>query len=381
MNDLDIGLPFHDTEEIPRSRAARHRRKRQRGRERRRSSVAFIVMILVFGLLAGGAWYGYGKVKGFLKAPDYAGNGTGQAVIQVEEGDTATDIANTLFKADVVKSAKAFTNAAEQDAKAQTLQPGSYTLRKQMSAAAALKLMLDPASKSVKRFTVPEGLSSKQVLERISKQAAIPLAQLQTASKDAAALGLPEFAAGSAEGFLFPDTYELQKGDTAASILKQMVARTLAVMEEDNFVAEATKRGLTPREALIVASLVEGEGIPEDFAKISRVVYNRLNEEMPLEFDSTTNYGRELAGLPRKNRFTREELRDPKNAYRTHNKRGLPPGPIANPGKAAFDSSVAPAEGDWLFFVLIDKAGHSAFAVTLPEHENNVEKCKQAKLC
>jgi UPF0755 protein len=381
MNDLDIGLPFHDTEEIPRSRAARHRRKRQRGRERRRSSVAFIVMILVFGLLAGGAWYGYGKVKGFLKAPDYAGNGTGQAVILVEEGDTATDIANTLFKADVVKSAKAFTNAAEQDTKAQTLQPGTYTLHKQMSAAAALKLMLDPASKSVKRFTVPEGLSSKQVLERISKQAAIPLAQLQSASKDAAALGLPEFAAGNPEGFLFPDTYELQKDDTAASILKQMVARTLAVMEEDNFVAEAQKRGLTPREALIVASLVEGEGIPEDFAKIARVVYNRLNQDMPLEFDSTTNYGRELAGLPRKNRFTREELRDPKNAYRTHNKRGLPPGPIANPGKAAFDSSVAPAEGDWLFFVLIDKAGHSAFAVTLGEHETNVEKCKQAKLC
>ncbi len=194
MNDLDIGLPFNDTEEIPRSRAARHRRKRQRGRERRRSSVAFIVMILVFALLAGGAWYGYGKVKDFFAVEDYAGAGTGQAVVQVEDGDTATDIANTLFKADVVKSAKAFTNAAEKNPDSQRLQPGTYTLRKQMSASAALTLMLDPASKSVKSFLIREGLTIKEILPEIAKQTAIPLADFVTAAKDPAALGVPDWA-------------------------------------------------------------------------------------------------------------------------------------------------------------------------------------------
>jgi UPF0755 protein len=136
---------------------------------------------------------------------------------------------------------------------------------------------------------------------------------------------------------------------------------------------------LSAYEALIVASLVEGEGIPSDFAKIARVVYNRLKEPMPLEFDSTTNYGRELAGKPRKSsaQFTRAELRDPSNPYRTHDKPGLPPGPIANPGKAALDAAVLPAGGPWLYFVRIDKKGNSAFASTLADHEANIARSRK----
>jgi UPF0755 protein len=380
MNDLD-SLPFDDTDAPPRSRVAKHRRRRRRIGDRRRSIGAFVIVLIVFAVLGGGAWYSYGKVKGFLTAPDYPGNGSGETIIQVEEGDTVGDMANTLFRADVVKSAKAFTQAAEDDTRALSLQPGTYKLKKQMKASAALALMLDPASRDVKRFTVPEGLSSKQVYERISKQTGIPVADFQKAGKDAAALGLPSWAGGNVEGFLYPDTYERQKKDTAATILKAMVARTLGVLEDDNFVNEAGKKNLTPQEALIVASLVEGEGIPEDFPKIARVVYNRLKADMPLEFDSTTNYGRELKGQPRKNRFTREELRDPANKYSTHSNRGLPPTPIANPGKSALDAAIAPADGDWLFFVLIDKDGHSAFANTLDQHEANVQKCKDAGLC
>jgi UPF0755 protein len=381
MSDLDIGLPFHDVDAPPRSRVAKHRRRRQRGRDRRRSAAAFLVIVLVFALLGGGAWYGYGKVKSFFTAPDYTGGGAGEVSVQVEQGDTATDIANLLYEKGVVKSAKAFTNAAEDDPNSQTLQPGTYTLRKQMKASLALALMLDPSSRSVKRFTIPEGLSAKQVYERLSKQTGFPVADFQAAAKDANALGLPPWAGGNVEGFLFPDTYDLEKNDTAATIIKTMVDRMLKVLAEDDFVALAEKGNLTPQEALIVASLVEGEGIPDDFSKIARVVYNRIKANMPLEFDSTTNYGRELAGQPRKNRFAYNELRDPNNKYRTHDKRGLPPTPIANPGKAALDAAVSPADGDWLFFVLIDKAGHSAFAVKLSDHEANVDKCKKLKLC
>jgi UPF0755 protein len=381
MNDLDIGIPFNDSDAPPRSRVAKHRRRRQRGRDRGRSFAAFTVMVVVFGMLGAGGWYGYGKVKEFFTAPDYTGAGTTEVTVEVQDGDLVSNIANTLFKAGVVKSAKAFTQAAEDNPDSLRIQPGTYTLRKEMKASSALELMLDPKSKNVKRFTVPEGLSAKLVYEKISKQTGIPVAQFQAAGKNVAALGLPDFAEGSAEGFLFPDTYDLKKDATAASILKEMVGRTLKVLEDDNFVKLAQEKNLTPREALIVASLLEAEGIPEDFPKIARVVYNRLKEPMPLQFDSTTNYGRELAGKPRKTRFTREELRDPNNKWSTHLNRGLPPTPIANPGKAAFDAAVQPADGPWLYFVLVDKSGRSAFAKTLPEHEANIEKCKAAKLC
>jgi len=387
MNDLDIGLPFHDTEEIPRSRAARHRRKRQRGRERSRSSIAFIVMILVFALLAGGAWYGYGKVKGFFTAADYSGQGSGEAVVQVEDGDTATDIANTLFQADVVKSAKAFTNAAEQNTASQGLQPGTYTLRKQMAASAALSLMLDPASKSVKSFLIREGLTVKEILPQIAKQTGIPLADFEAAVKDPVALGVPTWARPDPakpavlEGFLFPAKYEVAKNDNAKTILTAMVAQSLKIMEEDGYLAAADQFNLTPLELLTVASLVEQEGVEADFTKVARVVYNRLKADMRLQFDSTTQYWLIQTGKGRKKILTNTELRDPANNYSTTTNAELPPTPISNPGKAGLDAAAKPADGNWLYFVVTEANGISSFADTLPEHEQNIEKCRAVKRC
>src|SRR5690349_12472046 len=146
MSDLDIGIPFNDAP--PRNRAGQHRRRR-RSEGRGRSAAALMVMLLVFGLLAGGAWYGYGKVRDFFTAPDYTGEGTGEVTVVVEQGDSAGNIANTLYSKGVVKSAKAFVNACEDDPRSRELQAGTYILRKQMKAAAALALMLDPASKDV----------------------------------------------------------------------------------------------------------------------------------------------------------------------------------------------------------------------------------------
>jgi UPF0755 protein len=383
VNDLDIGIPFSDAEVSP----GRHRRRRKRTERGRglRSVVALGLVVAVFGGLVLGGWWGYGQIKEYFTAPDYAGPGSGEVVVVIKAGDTATDIGNTLYKNEVVKSAKAFVEAAQADSESQNLQPGSYRLRKQMKATDALTLLLTPDSKIFKRFTVPEGKSVIQTLAIISKEAQIPLAQLQAAAKNPKVLGVPDWARPTPaaplvlEGFLFPDTYDVQPGDTPTTILASMVRATNAVMAEDEFERRAAAMNLSAYEALIVASLVEGEGIPSDFAKIARVVYNRLKEPMPLEFDSTTNYGRELAGKPRKSsaQFTRAELRDPSNPYRTHDKPGLPPGPIANPGKAALDAAVLPAGGPWLYFVRIDKTGNSAFASTLADHEANIARSRK----
>jgi UPF0755 protein len=135
-------------------------------------------------------------------------------------------------------------------------------------------------------------------------------------------------------------------------------------------------------QALKVASLLEGEGIPDDFPKIARVVYNRLfKEDMPLQFDSTTVYGREIRGVHRQTALSQAELNSSEDIYSTYTHKGLPPTPISNPGKAALEAAVAPADGPWLFFVLASEGGHSEFAVTYAEHQRNIEKCKAIGGC
>ena len=131
---------------------------------------------------------------------------------------------------------------------------------------------------------------------------------------------------------------------------------------------------------LIVASLVEKESIVSDMPKVARVVYNRLNHKpapMNLEFDSTTNYWRELNGLPRKFNLTTPELTDPTNQYRTYGLAGLPPGPIGNPGKDALTAAINPTlDQPWIYFVRIDKTGRSEFTDNLAQHQKNIAQAK-----
>jgi UPF0755 protein len=251
-----------------------------------------------------------------------------------------------------------------------------------MSGQAALALMLDPASKVSLRIAIPDGLTVTQTLARIAKQSKIPLADLQKAAANPAALGVPDWAQGTLEGFLFPDTYELEPGADASSVLTTMVGRAVKVMDDTGFVAKAKARNITPREGLIVASLLEGEGIPADYSKIARVVYNRLNSPSQLlQFDSTTVYGRELRGIPRQTALTQAELHDPADKYSTYAHPGLPPTPISNPGEQALVAAVNPAAGPWLFFVVVERNGASAFAATLAEHQQNIAKCKAIGRC
>lgn len=161
-----------------------------------------------------------------------------------------------------------------------------------------------------------------------------------------------------------------------------MVNRFLTVSGEMQIPDVARQKGITPFEALTVASLVEKEaGVPEDFGKVARVIYNRLKPEWDdiscgcLQFDSTTNYWRTQNGLPAKpsSQMSAAELNDPKNPYNTATVVGLPPGPIANPGRMALEAALNPTPGTWYFFVLVDKEGRSAFADTLAEHNANRE--------
>jgi UPF0755 protein len=221
--------------------------------------------------------------------------------------------------------------------------------------------------------------------QELSRKTHIPVDQFQAAAQDPAALGLPDFwfnrgdgkqSIKSVEGFLFPDTYQFDPGATPKQILTKMVGNFLKVAQDNRFVDTAQSKQVLPFEALTTASMVQVEaGNSADMPKVSRVVYNRLNHKptaMPLEFDSTSNYWRELHGQERKHNLSDAENNDPTNPYRTYGQVGLPPGPIGNPGKDALLAALNPAAGPWLYFVRIDKAGNSAFTDNFDEHRRNI---------
>jgi UPF0755 protein len=390
IDELDLAFDEHAERGRP-----RHRRP-PRGRKKTaaRSAAAFLVAFVLLAVLGGGAYLGYNKVKGFFTAADYNGPGTGQVTVLIPADASLTEIGNTLVKSDVVKSTKAFVNAAEDNPKGKNIQSGTYTMRKQMSAKDAVALMLDPKSRVVDGVTIPEGRTTFQVYELLSKATKIPVKDFQNAAKNPEALGVPGFwfnrtdgqkVPKSIEGFLFPDTYEFPPKSSAADILGTMVQRFLTVTENMDFVRTVEKeRQISPYEALTVASLAQAEaGNDADLGKIARVAYNRLySHTFPcdcLQFDVGINYYYQLTGRPTKSskQMTQADLTDPKNPYRTHGKPGLTPTPINNPGEAALRGAMAPPKGPWLYFVAIDKQGHSAFATTLEQQNKNIEIAKK----
>lgn len=366
----------------PYDRPSRSDRRRseveRRKRRRRRIFLPLLVLILIGGIGAGALAGGKSLTGRFGTTPDFAGAGSGDALVVVQPGDTATDIAATMVKQGVVKSEKAFAKAAKGDSRALGIQPGTYKLHKEMSGAAALALILDPTARLLSRVTIPEGLSVKDTLTLISQKSKISLTSLQAAAKDTAALDLPAYAKGKLEGFLFPETYPLEPDTTAASLLKSMVDQYKAKVEDAGLPQKAAAVNLTPYELLIVASLVEKETQqPDERVKVARVIYNRLDQDFFLGVDAAVLYGlgRSKGGL------SEADLKKD-TPYNNRINKGLPPTPIANPGVASLEAAAAPAAGPWLYYVLdADKPGHHLFTDDRDVFNAAKLKCQKANLC
>jgi UPF0755 protein len=355
------------------------RRSRRRRPSRARRAVKLIVLVLALALVVGAGYAAYGVlrpvVSGLTASNDYEGPGTGEVRVTVNEGDSGRAIAATLEKAGVVKTSKAFVDAAAEDPRAASIQPGTYTLRKQMSARGALAALAEGGTRAgVPRVTIPEGLWTQEVFERLSTSTGVPLADYQAAAKDPQALGLPSSAKGNLEGYLFPSTYEFAAKAPAAQQLKTMVAKA---------VEELTKAGVAEADmerTMIVASIVEGEVNGDaDRAKVARVIENRLRTTGPpnyglLQMDSTVHYAVKKRGRA----GTSDADRQSPSPYNTYRVQGLPPGPINNPGAASIEAAANPAEGPWLFFVTVDPStGETRFAATEREHQANVSLFNQ----
>jgi UPF0755 protein len=315
--------------------------------------VAVVVLALVAGLGLGGR-YVYDAAFG---APDYSGAGSGTAVIQVHSGDSARTVGQTLLDGGVVKSVKAFTKAAKANPGYRKLQPGFYELHLKMAASQALGFLLDGKHRRRGRVTIPEGTPLASVVDRLVKDTELPRADLLAALGNPAVLGLPSYAGNKPEGFLFPATYDVEPGTAAVDALRMMTEKYSEVAGGLSLDTGATAVHLTAYDVVIVASIIEKETAqPADRAKVARVVLNRLAKGMRLQLDSTLNY----VLAERKARLSNEDISSA-SPYNTYRHDGLPPTPIDSPGEAALTAALHPAAGNWLYFVTIDKAGHSLF--------------------
>jgi UPF0755 protein len=344
-----------------------------------RHRVVLLVALLVVVLVAVSGWLLVRPIFSHqVAAKDWTGAGSGEVRVRVNAGDGSATIADTLVKAGVVRSASAFTHAAANNPNGSTIQPGLYRLREHMSAAQALALMLDRASRLFVKVTFPEGTTEQEVISKLAIALKVPVATVQKVAASIGELGLPEgYAAGNAapstaEGFLYPITYDFDVGASPADALQQMTAQYVAEDRQLSFAATAKQRRMTPYHALIVASMIEGEAkFDADRAKVAQVIYNRLAAGMPLKVDATSRYGARLLGKDPAS-VPYAKLNSP---YNTYLHKGLPPTPINNPGAAAMTAAVNPAPGMWLYYVNGDAAGHLSF------FDNEADFTKAVAVC
>ena len=351
-----------------------NRSRRRRRRHRRPKALSVLAVVLALVVLVGGSFFAYHRGVEFLKdtfapPPDYKGQGAGTVLVQVHEGDTAADIGLTLKTKDVVKSVEAFTDAARANALSTGIQVGFYSMHKHMSAKSALDILIDPKNMVQSAVTLREGLTAAQIVDELARKTDFTARAFEKVLRRPATIGLPSYAEGSPEGYLFPATYEIPPNATPRSILRMMVGRYKEAAAKLHLVAEAKRLGYSPHDVMTVASLVQAEArFDKDFAKVSRVIYNRLDDDMPLQFDSTVHYAVGKDGGV----GTSDEQRATDSEYNTYKYPGLPPTPITAPGEQAIEAALNPAPGKWLYFVTTNPdKGTTKFAETYQEHLKN----------
>lgn len=366
LSDVVPGMK-PDTPQQSGRRAAARQRERRRRRRRRRALLALVLSVAVVGGAVAASWAGLAPVvQRFTEPNDYTGSGAGEVKVKIAPGSSGVAIGKVLADAGVVKTSKAFVEAAEKDrTRAASIQPGTYRMRSQMSAATALGMLLDPKARLQLSVTIPEGKRLPQTLDLLAEQLGLDRDALEAAAKDPAEIGLTAGTSkGNAEGFLFPLTYEFEPDVTATDVLRRMTQQSAKVLRET---------GLPPakwREVVIKASLVQAEaGRVEDMGKVARVMENRLATKTPLQLDSTVSFA-----VNRYNITTTAKERAVDSPYNTYRIVGLPSGPINSPGADAIDAVLKPEPGPWRYFVTVNPdTGETRFAETEAEHLANVK--------
>jgi UPF0755 protein len=349
-----------------------------RPRRRRKLLIALAVIVLLFGGVAFAGWT-------WLQRQINPSGGPGDTVtLEIAEGSSTGDIGNQLADANVIANATVW-NWYTRLKSVGSIQAGQYEMRENSSIDEAIETLEAGPAAPIGRFvTVPEGYTLPEVLGRIADpeegiegftverlQAVVDGGQVRSQFLPA--------EVQSAEGTLFPETYRVEEGEDETALVQRMVEQFDSVMTELDAENRAAAVGRSPYEVLIIASMVEEEAsIPEERPQVARVIYNRLAQEMPLQIDATSCY--ETGEIPCE--LTTEQL-ESDSPYNTRNRQGLPPTPIASPGRSSIEAALNPAQGDWLYYVRDAEAedGRHVFTNTYEEFLQAKERCQEAGLC
>lgn len=312
-------------------------------------------------------------------------------VFTVTKNDDLETISRRLEQSGVIVDDGVFRQYVSQEGGLEIV-PGFYTVRSRDHLGNILRVLRTPPNETLTRVTFPEGFTLEQIAERLAETsnsitaaAFIEKAGGKSGVESAVRSAYQPEGITSLEGLLFPDTYFVAGDETPAQVVQRMVRLMERVGRQEGLDDAQNLVGYTPYQVLIVASIIEREAkIADDRAKIARVIYNRLFLDMPLQVDATLYYGQD-----RQRPFS--ELREIDSPFNTYLYKGLPPTPIANPGRASIAAALAPianpSSGDplcsgisgstpclYLYYVLADKDGRHDFAVTFEQHEANIEK-------
>ncbi|MET8125036.1 endolytic transglycosylase MltG [Streptomyces sp. NPDC005231] len=387
-DDRDVRRPRDDDDEYdddPReSRRGGDSERRGKGKKKSRNGCACLVVSLVLtGGLGGAAYFGYTYwQEQFGAAPDYTGKGSGSVELEIPKLALGNEIGNILKEKGVVKSVDAFVAAQTENPKGKSIQAGVYVLHEHMSAAEAVKMMLDPKSQNL--LVIPEGTRNSRVYALIDNRLGIKTGTTgDVAEAKAGSLGLPSWAKGHKklkdplEGFLYPAAYSVTKGMKPEAVLKEMVSRANEEYDKVDLEGTAKKYNLDgPWQVITAASLVQAEGkTHDDFRKMAEVIYNRLKPSNTqtnqlLQFDSSYNYLKNQSKI----NITVAEIRKNQDPYNTYTQRGLTPGPIGNPGNEALAAALHPTKDGWVYFVATDGQHKTEFAKTYDEFLKLKEK-------
>jgi UPF0755 protein len=331
---------------------------------RKRRLFAVVALLLVVGLAGAAVTFASGSIRSFIskfQVADYDGEPGPETLIVIEAGDDGAAVARKMVAADVILSFDAiYRDMLTTDF---TIYPGTYTFPTKLSGQRALEILIAGKNRVVLQTTIPEGYRIREIIPQLVKDLQLKAADIESAIKNIQSR-LPAGAL-NAEGYLFPATYTFDPEVSAEEVINTMVDRTEAELAQYDI---ALKDSL---ELISLAALIQVEAkLPEDFFKVSRVFQNRLSIGMLLQSDATVSYGTGGTTVT-----TTNAQRADQNPYNTYLYKGLPAGPISNPGELAIEAALRPADGDWLFFVTVNlKTGETKFSVTVTEHEKAAQQ-------
>lgn len=324
-----------------------------------------LLLLLIVLAAAGAAWWFYAGVDRPFKGYDAP-----ELFVEIPQGAGSAAIARRLADAGVVENVNSFRLALWITGKGRHLQAGEYRFDQPVSA----RQVADKIARGdvyVRPITFPEGLSIKQMAAVYESKGFGPATEFLDAAKNASLVAAVDPDAKDLEGYLFPDTYKMPRRSTAAQLVARMVKGFMLALTPD-LIEAADARQLTVRQFVTLASIVEKEtGNKDERPMVAAVYANRLRIGMPLQCDPTVIYALDRLGRYTGN-LTRDDLQFD-SRYNTYRYPGLPPGPIASPGRASLEAAAHPAAADYLYFVSRNDGTH-AFASTLDEHNRNVQK-------